>query len=1127
MPQPVFISYAHRDGAELASRLQQDLAASGVDAWLDVRRLAGGASWTVEIERAIDSADAVLAILTSGSFESAICRGEQLRALRQGKPVIPLRAQKDADIPVYLEGVQYRDIGSAGLAQLLQDLRSGPAVAALPERFRRTLVTAPPLPRKYLEIPEALAALRDAVVTDDPGPSIALTALEGMGGIGKTVLAQALAHDDAVRDAFPGGIAWTTVGREPAYDLCTRIQEVRRALGDEPEKDESELHSIHRYRTMVEESAALIVIDDVWRAADLEPFLAESRRSKILYTTRSQEIAAATGARSVTADLLTGPHARALLARWADLPVEKLPPEAGELVQECGRLPLALSMAGAMLRGKPAAYWGRVLSLLRQADLAKIRAEFPGYPHADMLRALAVSVDQLHEPDKGRYLALAILLEDMAAAPEVQRCLWNVEEPEALETAERLIGLSLAQRDGEQGGLRLHDLQLDYVRAQYPDRDALALIHGAVRLSAHVWEKDARQFASQVVGRLLPHGAVAGVAGFVQTASEGAPEPWLRPLHSCLHPPGTELVRTLEGHSDVVDGVAVTPDGRRAVSASQDKTLKVWDLESGRALCTLEGHSDRVTAVAVTPDGRRAVSASDDQTLKVWDLESGRALRTLEGHAGSVYGVAVTPDGRRAVSASWDQTLKVWDLESGRALRTLEGHSDVVDGVAVTPDGRRVVSASDDKTLKVWDLESGRALRTLEGHSDWVTGVAVTADGRRAVSASSDQTLKVWDLESGRAMRTLEGHSNPVRGVAVTADGRRAVSASWDQTLKEWDLESGRALRTLEGHSNWVSGVAVTADGRRAVSASSDQTLKVWDLESGRALRTLEGHSDSVDGVAVTPDGRRAVSASEDNTLKVWDLESGRALRTLEGHSNWVTGVAMTPDGRRAVSASWDKTLKVWDLESGRALLTLEGHSNWVTGVAMTPDGRRAVSASDDKTLKVWDLESGRALRTLEGHSAAVTGVAVTPDGRRAVSASWDKTLKVWDLESGRALRTLEGHSHYVKGVAVTPDGRRAVSASWDYTLKVWDLESGRALLTLEGHSNWVTGVAVTPDGRRAVSASSDQTLKVWDLETGLPIATFHCDAAAQCCAWADDRIIAAGDGAGRVYFLVLEEGGE
>ena len=153
-------------------------------------------------------------------------------------------------------------------------------------------------------------------------------------------------------------------------------------------------------------------------------------------------------------------------------------------------------------------------------------------------------------------------------------------------------------------------------------------------------------------------------------------------------------------------------------------------------------------------------------------------------------------------------------------------------------------------------------------------------------------------------------------------------------------------------------------------------------------------------------------------------------------------------------------------------------------------------------------------------------GVAVTPDGTRVVCASWDKTLRVWDLDTGRALHTLEGHTADVEAVAATTDGERVVSGSRDHTLKVWDLNTGRVLRTLEGHSASVLGLAVTADGKRAVSASWDKTLKVWDLDSGLSIATFHCDAPAYCCAFADYHRIVAGDAGGRVYILSLEESG-
>jgi WD40 repeat protein len=1115
----VFISYARKDAADLAQQLLRRLAKAGLEPWLDTARIGGGAVWTKDIEQAIDGCDVAIALLSPGSYQSDICRAEQLRALRKGKRVIPILGKVGTDIPIHLETKNYRDPGE--LDVILQDIQNGENGVTLRTEFQQTYVTAPPLPRNYIERPEEIERLRQVLIADEPGPSIAVTALKGMGGIGKTVLAQALAHDEAVRDAFPDGIAWCTVGKESTADFVDRMREVRRALGEEPGDKETQLECVNRYRTLMAQKAALVIVDDVWRTEDIEPFIAESPRSRLLFTTRDGSIARAVGADEQGLNVLGTGKARELLARWAGMPVAALRNSTDEVIRECGGLPLALSMIGALLRGKPPSYWPHVLGLLRQTSLDKISAP-AGYAHRTLMRAIQVSVEALDQRARERYLSLAVLLEDMAVHPAIQQVLWNADELDWLETAEQFVGLSLAQRE-EGGSIRLHDLQLDYIRAQYADREALELIRGAVRLSLNVIAWDAGQFVSQLVGRLMAYEDQPAIRRFTSSLAKAAHKAWLRPLHPALHPPGTALLRTLEGHPDEVYGVAISLDGQRAVSASEDETLKVWDLKTGRQLRTLEGHSSSVNGVALSADGRRVVSASSDKTLKVWDLETGRELLTLKGHSDWVNGVALNTDGRRAVSASSDKTLKVWDLETGRELCTLEGHSSRVNGVAVCPDGRRAVSASRDNTLKLWDLETSRELRTLKGHSDWVNGVALSTDGRRAVSASSDETLKVWDLETGLELHTLKGHSSSVRDVAVSPDGRRAVSASEDETLKVWDVQTGKELWTLQGHASWVRAVAVSADGRLAVSASYDDTLKVWDLERARELRTLKSHSAAVTGVAVTADRRRAVSCSLDRMLKVWDLEIGRQPRTFEGHSEGVTAVAVSADGRHAVSASNDHTLKVWDLETGRELRTLLGHSSFVYAVAVSPDGQRAITASSDNMLGVWDLKTGRKLRTIQGHSNSVSGVAISPDGRLVVSASYDSTLKMWDFETGSQLGMLEGHSDFVRGVAVSADGRRAVSASDDKTLKLWDLETCLQLRTLQTHSRGLNCVALSPDGRRAVSASWDKTLNVWDLEVGEALATFTADAALNCCAFAGTQTVLAGDEGGHVHFLKLE----
>jgi WD40 repeat protein len=1122
----VFISYAHADGGDLAVRLLGSMQGLGFDVWLDNERLKGGDRWSNEIESALDRAQVVLALLADGSFASELCRAEQAWALTAGKRVIPVKVQSYCLAPLSLFirlCVDFSD--PTNYAESFNEL-----LESISKRRRRARTAvnrprynnAPALPLNFVDRPDLLTKLRDVLFKDEPNRNIVLTALQGMGGIGKTVLAQALCHDEVVTRAYPDGIFWFSIGKESRLKFDQRIEGVpglHQLLG----AYKNEQACINQYRTVFRNKAALVVLDDVWRADDIEPFRTESSRSRLLITTRNRGIAPTFGAREFTAELLVAGEAREMLARWAGIEADSLPPQASEVILQCKNLPLALAMIGAQIRGKPRGYWDVVLGHLRRADLASISAQFPE-PHTTLFRAIQVSFEALQEADPvaaQRYLGLAVLLEDMAAAPAVQQTLWNVDEPGALETAESLIGLSLAQRDEASGGIRLHDLLLDYVRALTPDSGDLDLIREAIRLSVEVIAKDPYQFASQVIGRLLPHEGTTGIAEFIQRIAQAAPAPWLRPLWPGLRSPGTTLFPRSGGHYAGIDAVAMSADGRLAVSGARDEMLKVWDLVTGRMLCTLEGHRDRVTAVAMTPNGKLAVTAAWNDSLKVWDLENGRVLRTLAGNLC----VAVSSDGKRAVaaSASNDNILKVWDLETGREIRTLAGHSDSVNAVAVSADWHRAVSASSDHTLMVWDLETGQNLCTLKGHRSDVWAVEMSVDGKCAISASGDTTLRVWDLETAHETRTLEGHTAAVYGVAVSADWRRAVSASHDKTIKVWDVTSGCQIRTLKGHTSFVYNVALSRDGLLAVSASDDTSLKVWDAESGREIHTLAGQSLGLDCPIVSADGRKAIFACGDGTLKVWDLETGRPINTLSAHAGSASSLAASADGRRGLSASWDGVLKVWDIETEHETGTLMSRSSDIWWVAVSGDGRRGVSASDDSTLTVWDLEELRELRTIEGHSGAIYGVAVNADGRRAVSASEDGTLRVWDLESGQQLRALVGHGEPVNNVAISPDGRLVVSASQDKTLKVWNLESGQHLRTLAGHTDAVNYIAVSPDGRQAASASDDKTLKLWDLESGALLTTFTCDAAASC-TFVTDKEIIAGDDGGRVNLLSLVE---
>jgi WD40 repeat protein len=659
-------------------------------------------------------------------------------------------------------------------------------------------------------------------------------------------------------------------------------------------------------------------------------------------------------------------------------------------------------------------------------------------------------------------------------------------------------------------------------------------------------------------------GPVADALSDLLRLGRGPGGPWFSLVNRPVYLPRPPCARTLGGHTNYVEAVAVTADGRRAVSGGWDTTVRVWDLETGAMLHTLEGHTDVVAGVAVTPDGATAASAGWDRALRVWNIEAGRSLGiielpetrlnavaigpdgriavvggadgacrvcdletyavrlVLEGHTGVVTSVAIVAGGRLALSASEDETVRVWDLDRGVCIRVLKGHTSEVLAVAGTPDGGRAVSGGEDRTLRVWDLASGECLVVIGLLESWVLAVAVTDDARYAATASDREVVRVWDLKDGRCVRRYEGHTNAVSSLAMLPDGRRLVSASLDRTVRLWDLESLVVPRSYARHEETVQDAR--SIGRwRAATAGDDKTVRLWDLATGDCVRTLDGHSEQVRAIAFVPGRDLLLSGGTEPSVRVWDAASGQCVARLEGHEYGIHALDVTPDGARAVSASEDRTLRVWDIGSFECLLTLKGHTRGVQSLALTPCGRFAVSASFDRSLRVWDLETGGEVAVMLGHRERIRVLRLTPDGRRALSGDYHGGLRVWDLTGGALLAELRGHREVVRGLALTPEGDRAVSSGFDLTVRVWDLTTGECTRVLEGHTKHVHGVDVTSDGRSAVSRAADGTMRLWDLETGRCLATYGSaggPATAQCLAGSSLLI---GTMSGQVDVLRLE----
>ncbi|MER8437092.1 WD40 repeat domain-containing protein [Mesorhizobium sp. M1312] len=299
-----------------------------------------------------------------------------------------------------------------------------------------------------------------------------------------------------------------------------------------------------------------------------------------------------------------------------------------------------------------------------------------------------------------------------------------------------------------------------------------------------------------------------------------------------------------DGHREPVVWLAVAPDGHSIMSASTDRTVKLWDIDGKRLIRTLGVHKDMARTALFLPDGARALTAGDDGEIVLRQLSDGAVLHVFSsGQNGGVNKLAISPDGKRAVSGHDTGRVIVWDIEKGSVLHVMPGHDWSISGVAVSPDGTRAISGSIEGTLKLWDIGTGKQLRSWHGHERGPYGVLFMADGRHLITGSGDYTIKLWDLDTGREVRRLEGHSGTVYALALSADGKRLLSGSLDGTARLWDMDAGNEIALFDSRSGPVYAVAFAADGT-VLTGGYDRTIRDWPAGGGDGVVLFAGAPD-------------------------------------------------------------------------------------------------------------------------------------------------------------------------------------------------------------------------------------------------------------------------------------------
>jgi WD40 repeat protein len=542
--------------------------------------------------------------------------------------------------------------------------------------------------------------------------------------------------------------------------------------------------------------------------------------------------------------------------------------------------------------------------------------------------------------------------------------------------------------------------------------------------------------------------------------------------------------------------VAIRCSGRQVLFVS-DRWLEMWEPEKGRETKTIGSHEKAIYALAVTPDGSKAITGSDDNNLKVWGLDEPEELLTLISHSGPINSIAITPDGNYAVSASEDKTLKIWDLTNGSEVGCLRGHNGSVVSVHITANGKRAISGAKDNTIRIWDLSRiiEKKIQPSICSLGEITAISVINNDKQVV-LSNEKQFQIWNLGNGVLSKTINHNLGSIKIFAVTPDGKRAISISKNEyhyDLKLWDLRDGELFNFII-HGQPLA-AAISPGGDRIVSISSDE-INVWELETRHNLRVEYGLFEEIEMAVVTPDGHWGafiVQKLHPRYLAFWDLHKLTQIHNIKIGSSPSDVLAITPDGRRALLSDHPpnrdgviviaKFVRVWDLQTGVELYQTESLAD-ISLIATSSDGYVGIAGSN-LCIMAWDISSGLTINKLRSFiKLQRKDYSYHPPSYIFTRGGLDleyKRERFWKINGWGSIQPI-AHIKEIRSLKVTNNRLFAISVSEDGFLIVWDLTIGMVVASFTGDSPF-TACDISSDGKTIILGNSVGEVHIFRLE--------------------------------------------
>jgi WD40 repeat protein len=555
------------------------------------------------------------------------------------------------------------------------------------------------------------------------------------------------------------------------------------------------------------------------------------------------------------------------------------------------------------------------------------------------------------------------------------------------------------------------------------------------------------------------------------------------------------------GHTGKIFEAHFSPDGKKVITASKDKTAKLWDAASGYLLADLKRHNAPVLNAQFSPDGQLILTHANDvnaennemHEYKIWSGITGEFIADLDASITTDAYATFTPDSKLIVTSS--DSVKLWDAATGKFSYSLDIEKEKIwmknsAGKTVgytwnniqlnfSPDGQWILVPRENKSLLLLDAITGKRKKTLTGYTALVKNI-VFIPGGKVITASGNETV-IWDAGSWQMVKKISGKI-PEDGYLffLTPDGKKIVKAEFILGVSVWDAATRKLLFSKKG---------------KKLQNEVNHPPAPEGMEVGRVLipESIAASNEKLAAVLnKTYHNRWQLNLSNDKTALLWNINKGQITDSLKGHTSAINFIDFSGDGKKLVTASDDGTARIWDAGSGALLADLKGHSFNASSGAFSPPttedptgGKWMVTTSDDGTLKIWESGSMKLRDVFKGPAEKIFSVQYSRDGKKIVSASKDGSLIVWDAVSGKQVRfeniadvridpTVESDLEEVTQLVapeISPDGSNVLTAIQGKSVQLFDATSKKLLLQLDNKN--FPGVSYnhfSPDGSKIIA---------------------------------------------------------